>query len=81
MLARYEHVGQAVSDAGRHADLGHVEAPRLDQTEGVVDIAPDALTKRLLKHPSLHRLPFDIRHYRTVSVRELHLARLGRIVG
>ena len=32
MLARHEHVVQAVKDAGRGADLGYVEAPRLDQT-------------------------------------------------
>jgi hypothetical protein len=47
MLARHEHVGQAVKDAGRDGDLGDVEAPRLDQTEDVVDIAPDALTECL----------------------------------
>ena len=41
MLGRHEHVRQAVIDAGRDADLGHVEAPRLDQAEGVVDKAPD----------------------------------------
>jgi hypothetical protein len=45
MLGRHEHVRQAVIDAGRDADLRHVEAPRLDQTEDVVDIAPDALTE------------------------------------
>jgi hypothetical protein len=37
MLARHERVRQAVIDAGRDADLCHVEAPRLDPTEGVVD--------------------------------------------
>ena len=40
MLARHEHVVQAVKDAGRNTNLGHVEAPRLDQTEDVVDITP-----------------------------------------
>jgi hypothetical protein len=43
MLERHEHVGQVVIDAHWDADLGHVEAPRVDQTEGVVDIALDAL--------------------------------------
>src|SRR5438552_17998822 len=82
MLAWHEHVGQAIEDAGRDADLGHVEAPRLDQTEDVVDIAPDALTKRLVNAPPNRFVPLGTRHHGTVSLREPYLVadHLGRIV-
>src|SRR6266704_3749671 len=73
VLARYEHVGQAVKDASRDADLRHVEAPRLDQTEDVVDIAPDALTERLVDPLPNRLVPLGTRHHGTVSLRELYL--------
>src|SRR5437660_1071087 len=69
-----QHVSQDVKDAGRDADLRHVEAPRLDQTEGVVDIAPDAVTERLVEHLPSHLLLLGTRHYSPVSFGELHLA-------
>src|SRR6478609_4373625 len=82
MLGRYEHVGQTVSDAGRDADLRHVEAPRLDQTEDVVDITPDALTERFADPLPNRLVPLGTRHHCTVSLRELYLVadHLGRIV-
>src|SRR6266540_1983372 len=82
MLARHEHIVQAVDDPGRNADLRHIEAPRLDQTEGVVDIAPDAVTERFVDPSPNHFVPLGARHDGTVSLRELHLVadHLGGIV-
>src|SRR5437879_13857107 len=82
MLARHEHVVQAVKDAGRDADLRHIETPRLDQTEDVVDIAPDAVTERLVDSLPNRLVPLGARHHGTVSLRELYRVadQLGRIV-
>src|SRR5207244_6241056 len=67
---------------GPDADLGHVEAPRLDQTEYVVDIAPDAVTERLVDPLPNRLVALGTCHHGAVSLGELYLVadHLGRIV-